>query len=102
MFSHEHRLTRAHLTKASSRLGTASARALLPLFPAADARRVCQAWHRTSEVQVLAPGMRGAEGEEKGKGIHRELGSGGSPIHTRGATNRNRIRGVVHPGRAGT
>jgi hypothetical protein len=24
--------------------------------------RVCQAWHRTSEVQVLVPGMRGAEG----------------------------------------
>jgi hypothetical protein len=24
--------------------------------------RVCQAWHRTSEVKVLAPGSRGAEG----------------------------------------
>ena len=31
-------------------------------FAAADRRRVCQAWHRTSEVQVLAPGDRGAEG----------------------------------------
>ena len=30
--------------------------------------RVCQVWHRTSEVKILAPGDRGAEGEEKGKG----------------------------------
>jgi len=29
---------------------------------AGDASRVCQAWHRTSEVQVLVPGIRGAEG----------------------------------------
>ena len=28
-----------------------------------------RAWHRTSEVKVLAPGDRGAEGEEKGKGV---------------------------------
>jgi hypothetical protein len=70
--------------------------------PAADAGRVCQAWHRASEVKVLAPGIRGAEGEEKGKGTYREVGSGGSPIQRRGATNRNRRRGVVHPGRAGT
>src|SRR5215831_16039739 len=62
---------------------------------AADAERVCQAWHRTSEVQVLVPGIRGAEGEEKGKGVHREVGSGGSPIQTRGATNRNRRGGVA-------
>jgi hypothetical protein len=53
--------------------------------------RVCQAWHRTSEVKVLVPGNRGAEGEEKGKGAHHEVGSEGSPIQTRGATNRNRI-----------
>ena len=69
---------------------------------AAQAWRVCQAWHRTSEVSVLVPGMRGAEGEEQGKGVHRQVGSGGSPIHSRGATHRNRIGGVVHPGRAGT
>jgi hypothetical protein len=68
---------------------------------AAQARRVCQAWHRTSEVQVLVPGMRGAEGEEEGKGVHREVGSGGSPLHTRGATNRNRRRGVGPPGTSG-
>ena len=61
------------------------------LAPAGDRRCVCQAWHRTSEVQVLVPGIRGAEGEEKGKGARRELGAGGSPIHTRGATNRTRI-----------
>jgi hypothetical protein len=69
---------------------------------AAHTWRVCQAWHTTSEVQVLAPGIRGAEGEEKGKGIHREVGSGGRPIHRRGATHRNRIGGVAHPGQAGT
>jgi len=32
------------------------------------ALRVCQAWHRTSDVKVLAPDDRGAEGEETGKG----------------------------------
>jgi hypothetical protein len=37
-------------------------------------KRVCQAWHRTSAVQVLVPGMRGAEGEAKGQGVHREVG----------------------------
>jgi hypothetical protein len=64
---------------------------------AADTSRVCQAWHRTSEVKVLAPGDRGAEGEEKGKGVtarlrrelSRTVGSGGSPIQPRGATYRN-------------
>src|SRR5262245_23530070 len=75
---------------------------LRPLPRAGELKRVCQAWHRTSEVQVLVPGDRGAEGEEKGKGVHREVGSGGSPIQTRGATNRNRLRGVARPGRAGT
>jgi hypothetical protein len=72
------------------------------LLPAGYAERVCQAWHRTSEVQVLAPGIRGAEGEEKGKGIHREVGSEGSPIRMRGATHRSRIGGVVHLGGVGT
>jgi hypothetical protein len=72
------------------------------LDSAGELGRVCQAWHRTSEVQVLVPGIRGAEGEEKGQGVHREVGSGGSPIQTRGATNRKRRGGVAHPGRAGT
>jgi orotidine-5'-phosphate decarboxylase len=36
---------------------------------AAHAQRVCRAWHRASEVQVLAPGVRAAEGEEQGKGV---------------------------------
>jgi hypothetical protein len=31
--------------------------------------RVCRAWHRASEVQVLAPSVRAAEGEEKGKDV---------------------------------
>jgi len=60
---------------------------------AGELGRVCQAWHGTSEVQILVPGMRGAEGEEKGQGAHREVGSGGSPIPTRGATHRNRRGG---------
>jgi hypothetical protein len=36
---------------------------------AAHPPRVCQAWHRTSEVEVLVPGMRGAEGSLKRKGV---------------------------------
>jgi hypothetical protein len=31
--------------------------------------RVCRAWHRACEVKVLAPGISGAEGKEKGKGV---------------------------------
>ena len=31
-------------------------------FARRSPRRVCQAWHRTREVQVLVPGDRGAEG----------------------------------------
>jgi hypothetical protein len=30
---------------------------------------VCQAWYRASEMKVLAPGISGAEGEEKGKDV---------------------------------
>ena len=32
-------------------------------------QRVCRAWHRTREVKVLLPGVRRAEGAEKGKGV---------------------------------
>jgi hypothetical protein len=32
------------------------------LRAAADAERVCRAWHRTGEVKVLLPGVRRAEG----------------------------------------
>jgi len=39
------------------------------LRAAADAERVCRAWHRTGEVQVLTPGYRGAERQEKDKGL---------------------------------
>jgi hypothetical protein len=39
------------------------------LLPAGDCCRVCQAWHRACGVQVPTPGIRGAEGEEKGKGV---------------------------------
>ena len=31
--------------------------------------RVCRAWHRACEVKVLTPGISGAEGKEKGKGV---------------------------------
>ena len=81
----------AHIRDCGGRLGNHR------IYPEADAvarvaqaGRVCQAWYRTGEVQVLAPGIRGAEGEAKGEGIHREVGSGGSPIQRRGATHRNR------------
>jgi hypothetical protein len=36
---------------------------------AAELFRVCRAWHRASAVQVLAPGVRAAEGDEQGKGV---------------------------------
>jgi hypothetical protein len=62
---------------------------------------VCQAWHRTHGVEVPVPGLSGAEGEEKGTGVPREVASGGSPIHTCGATHRNRIGGVGPPGTSG-
>jgi hypothetical protein len=93
------------LTTQRSGRPTAQARCscvALCLWAAAHVLRVCQAWHRTREVQVLVPGIRGAEGEEQGQGAHHEVGSGGSPIHTCRATHRNRIGGVVHPGRVGT
>jgi len=49
---------------------------------------------KTGEGQGPAPDMI--------RGRHREVGSGGSPIQKCGATYRNQIRGVVHPGRVGT
>ena len=30
---------------------------------------VCREWHRTSELKLLAPDNRGAEGQDKGKSI---------------------------------
>ncbi|OGW36462.1 MAG: hypothetical protein A2Y97_08500 [Nitrospirae bacterium RBG_13_39_12] len=39
------------------------------LTATADFGRVCQAWHRACEVKVLTPGISGAEGKEKGKGV---------------------------------
>ncbi len=36
---------------------------------AADPGRVCRAWHVTCGVEVPMPGVSGAEGEEKGKGV---------------------------------
>ena len=40
--------------------------------PTPELRRVCRAWHRTSGVEVPpspTPGISGAEGQEKGKGV---------------------------------
>jgi len=39
------------------------------LIAAADFRRVCRAWHRASRVEVPIPGVSGAEGKEKDKGV---------------------------------
>jgi len=73
--------------------------------------RVCRAWRTTSGVEVLGPGIRGAEGKEKGKGVVARRGleeaqskDAGRPVcvRTHRQANRNRIRGVVRPGRAGT
>jgi len=33
-----------------------------PMVAAAECRRVCRAWHRACEVEVLTPGIRGAKG----------------------------------------
>jgi len=33
-----------------------------PLLATADSRRVCRAWHLTSQMKVLIPGIRRAEG----------------------------------------
>ena len=38
-------------------------------LPAGYAERVCRAWHRAYGVEVPMPGVRGAEGKEKGKGV---------------------------------
>jgi hypothetical protein len=38
-------------------------------LPNGQGGRVCRAWHRACEVKDLAPGNRGAEGKQKGKGI---------------------------------
>lgn len=37
------------------------------LCAAAEPKRVYRAWHKASEVKVLTPGFRGAEGWEQGK-----------------------------------
>ena len=61
------------------------------LRAAADAGRVCQAWHRSSGVEVPVPGYRGAEGKEQGKGVIVRWGLEEAQSKMRGATNRNRI-----------
>jgi hypothetical protein len=79
------------------------------LDSAAHLQRVCRAWHSASEVQGLAPGVRGAEGEEQGQGVTarrgltaahakeagRRTGTGYEVWHTR--DERARDREVLHP-----
>jgi len=43
-----------------------------------------------------------SRGQGEGQVRRREARCGGSPIQSCGAMNKNRIGGVVHPGRAGT
>ncbi|MCK9230148.1 MAG: hypothetical protein M0Q23_03270 [Syntrophales bacterium] len=78
---------------------------------AADSWRVCRVWHRTGEVKVLAPAIRGAEGREKGKGVivswdlkearsksaRRRTGTGYEVWHIR--DKRARDHEVLHPQR---
>jgi len=79
------------------------------LCAAAEPQRVCQAWHRSSGVEVPVPGNRGAEGQEKGKGViarwgleeaqskcaGRRTGTGSEVWYTR--DERARDREVLHP-----
>lgn len=55
-------------------MGSSGFVARCALRKCAKPARVCQAWHRTSEVKVLAPGSRGAEGQEKDRGSIMRLG----------------------------
>ena len=55
--------------KTSSGRGIAALDFSKAVARAADLGRVCRAWHRACEVEVLTPGISGAEGKEKGKGV---------------------------------
>jgi hypothetical protein len=79
-----------HLTRED--IGLDPRRLYVSLFPpTAQLTSPCRAWHRAYGVEVPVPGFSGAEGKEKGKGSRREVGSGGSPIQSCGAMNKNRI-----------
>jgi len=81
------------------------------LRAAVDAERVCRAWHRAYGVEVPVPGVRGAEGKEKGKGgtvrdrlkeaqskdAGRRTGTGYEVWHTR--SERARDCEALHPQR---
>ena len=69
---------------------------------AAQARRVCQAWHRTHGMEVPVPGMRGAGGEAQGKGAAARW-----RLKAAQSTRAGRRTGTGeavwdHPGRVGT
>ena len=68
--------------------------ALPPVRPQACVPGMAQNWRGESPLARCSQSRRLGEGQ----GRHREVGSGGSPIQNCGATNRNRIGGVVHPG----
>ena len=81
------------------------------LRAAADAERVCRAWHVAYGVRVPVPGFRGAEGKEKGKDVAvrrslkeaqsehagRRTGTGYEVWYARG--ERARDREALHPQR---
>ncbi len=58
-------------------------------------QRVCQAWHRASRVKSPMPGIGGAEGYEKGKGIIVRWGlkeATGKPTTQRTGSRRHGLR----------
>ena len=60
---------------------------------AADAGRVCRAWHRASRGESPHARFSRSRRLGEGQGRHREVGSEGSPIQKYGATNRNWMTG---------
>src|SRR5262245_45359499 len=70
-------------------------------IPVGYPQRVCQAWHRTSAVQVLVPGISGADGEEQGKGITVRWGLEEAPSTRAGRRTGTGEEGWDHPGRVG-
>jgi hypothetical protein len=63
---------------------------------------VCQAWHRASEVKVLVPGDRGAEGEDQGKGVTVRWGLKEAQSKRAGRCTGTGSEVWDHLGRAGT
>ena len=84
-------LQRAHAGRTQPAGATARARA--------SAKRVCRAWGTASGVQVPRPGIREAEGKEKGQLRHREVG--GSPTQKVGGDEQKPNTRSGTPGASG-